>query len=111
MSDLLQKIKQWYESAKTKRLSYEKPGVNPAKDWRFFLSTTFIVGCVLAIVTAYFYMQIDKGRLFTVDSDGTETQVKINNFMLKKTVDEINSRETSMTRIKDGKVSLPDPSL
>lgn len=111
MSHLQQQFKMWYDKIQSRQISYDKIGIRPTREWRMILITIFILLCFSAVATFYFYREVNQGKLFVVVNNDTETQVKINKTLLKKTVDEINAREASMNQINAGKVSLPDPWL
>ena len=111
MKDYLQKIKIWFNKLKAGRVSYDKGGLKPLRDWRIILITTSIIIFILAIFAFYFYIQIESGKLFVSTNEVSDTQLKINDSLLKKTVDELNTRESSTAQIKSGQITAPDPSL
>lgn len=112
MSDLLQKIKLLIGKLKTGKISYERRAVKPMRDWRFILSVTFFILCILSIFAFYFYIKIDDGSFFTMTSDDAQNEIKINDVLLNKTVNDINARQTTNANIRNGSISIPsDPSI
>lgn len=111
MNDLLQKIEAWYDKIKTAGASYQRRGIRPMSDWKIIISTTFIVFCIVASVAFYFYTQIDEGVIFLVQEDASQKAVKLDTTLLKKAVDDMQSRETSLSKIKQNKTAPGDPSL
>ena len=110
MSGLLQKIKTWYAKIRIKRESYVVSGIKPIRDWRILLISTLVIVVVMAIFAFYFYVQIDKGKLFVVKVSKTQNDTKINEVLLKKTVNDINSRKASLNEIRN-KNAPEDPSI
>ena len=110
MKGLLQKIKDWYAKIRVKKESYKISGIKPVHDWRIILISTQIIIIILAIVAFYFFTQIEAGKFFVVKEKKTEKDIKIDDTLLKKTVDDINSRKTTFDEIKNGGVPA-DPSL
>ncbi len=111
MTGLLQKLKNWRDKIKTTKMSYKVSGIRPVHDWRVLLITTQIILVLLAALAFYFYIQIDEGKLFLVPEGKTEKELKIDNVLLKKAVDDINLRETTLSGIKQSKDIPSDPSL
>ena len=112
MKDYLQKIKSIVGGLKKEKTSYERGGINPGRDWRILLSITFVILCILAILAVYFYIQIDRGRLFVVPEDSIEDKTKINMILLEKIVGEVKAREARSADIKEGRMAVPsDPSM
>jgi len=91
--------------------SYRKDGIHPKRDWRIFLTSTFIIFSLSALISFYIYVQIDEGGFFAVKEDILPSNVEIDSELLKKTVDEINLREVSLQALKQNKTTVPDPSL
>ena len=110
MSGLLQKIKTWYGKVRTKGQSYKISGIRPVRDWRIILFSTQIIILILVIVAFYFYTQINQGKFFVVKDNSTKDDIKINEVLLKKTVNDINLRKTSFEEIRNKGVPS-DPSL
>ena len=110
MSGLLQKIKTWYGKVRTKGQSYKISNIRPVHDWRMLLVSTLVIVVVMAVFAFYFYMQIDRKKFFVVKDNKTKDDIKINEVLLKKTVDDINSRRTLFEEIRNKGVPS-DPSL
>ncbi len=111
MSSLLQKIKLIFDKLKTAKVSYERHIINPKNDWMILLTTTFIVLCIMVVVSFYFYTQIDQGKFFMTEAIDKTKEIKIDTSLLKKTVDDINLRENLSTKIRDNRPNIADPSL
>jgi hypothetical protein len=111
MKDLIQKTKDFFAKIKTKKVSYERPGIKPTNDWRIILATAGLLILIVGGFSLYFYTQINSGQLFTVEDDTVEKEVKIDSQLLKTTIDDIQNREKSMANIKQN-INIPsDPSL
>lgn len=110
MQDLFQKIKVWYEKMMTRTPSYERPAVRPSHDWVYIFVTTQIAILLVASIAIYFYIEVDKGKLFVVVKDEVQNEAKINTVLLEKTVDDINKREANLIKSQQEKISPPDPS-
>lgn len=95
----------------TTKVSFEKKGIKPSKDWNMVLFVYFVVLILLAGISSYFYMKVEDGTFFSVEEQEFKSGIKINGTMLKKVVDDINSREKSREDIKNG-ISVPsNPAL
>ena len=111
MSKFFQKIKALYDKIKTRKESYSRDSIKPVHDWNILLIVSFTLLLVLAITASYFYQQINQGKLFTTEVNDKQVEVAINNNLLKKIVDEIRERQSSMNSIKQNKGIPSDPSL
>lgn len=111
MNDLLQKIKPLYEKLGMGKVSYERKGIHPSKDWRIMLTTTFVVICFLAFFAFYFYLKIDKGEIFVVTREGAGKDAEISEILLKKVVLEIKNKEEFLRKLKEGNLVPSDPSV
>ena len=112
MQELLHKIKLIIEKFKSTKIYYMRGGVNPTRDWRILLFISFVVLCILTILAFYFYIQIKRGKLFVAMNDIIENDIKIDNVLLKKTIEDINARQVTSDNIKMGRMAIPsDPSI
>lgn len=112
MSQLLDKIKLLIEKFRTKKISYERGGIKPLRDWRVFLYIIFITLCILIVLAFYIYTKVENSTLFVVSKDNTESLKKINQTLLEKTIDDINIRQKAGADVRNGAVSAPvDPSI
>ena len=111
MADNIQKIKAWYEKMHVSQVSYEKSGIKPTKDWRILLGVTCMMLCLLAVLAFYFYTSVNNGSFFTTSQDGVMNEVKINESLFNKTIDNINTREMLLNSIKQGRQTPADPSV
>ena len=110
MRNLIAKMKRLF-GGKVKPISYDKPSIKPIHDWRVIFFATLLIILVIGGISFYFYRQVSQGKLYIVDISESGNEVKINNSLLKKTVDEINLREASQVKIKQQKITPPDPSI
>ena len=111
MNEQLQKIKSWFKKPTSSEFSYERRGMNPSKDWKKFLISTFVIVVILIGGALYFYMEISRGNLFTVSENPEENEVKINNVLLRKTIDDIHFREQTTAEVKENSQNPSDPSI
>jgi len=111
MSSITNKIESWYSSLKKPEISYEKKGIRPGKGWRLIFSIAFLILFILAGVASYLYIQIDTGQFFETENKDFMSEVKINNLLLKKVIDDIDQREKSLEEIRSGKIAPPSPGL
>ncbi len=109
MSDYLKKIKTLYANWKIKKISYKRQGVKPDTDWSNILAASFFVSLCLVVFAVYFYIQIDQGNYYAIENKNSENGIKINNELLKKTVDDLDSRQNSFSNINN--FNTQDPAL
>lgn len=111
MSDLTQKIKDWYTKISPTKTSFERSGISPKRDWRILLVSTFAVVLVMAGISLYLYIQINNGTLFVTLTENTEIEVKIDKVLLEKTINDINVRKTTLGDVIQNKSIPADPSI
>ena len=111
MSQLLQKIKALYGKMHVTHISYEKHGMNPRHDWNIILFASCLALLFETIFAFYFYTEINQGRLFIVTENNLDREIKINDNLLEKIVNEIKLRQKSLEAIRQNKSVPPDPSL
>jgi hypothetical protein len=111
MDSFLQKIKLEMNKFKTIKVSYERDSVNPGKDWAILLTIALVILCIMAIVSFYFYTQVSQGTFFVGGASKTGQDIKIDMNLLKKTVDDINLRESLSAQIRNNRPNVADPSL
>ena|SRR3989344_5031315 len=111
MNSLLQKIKLVFSKIKSTKVSYGRRNINPKNDWAILLMLVSIILCVLVVVSFYFYTQIDQGKAFNTVGEGTSKLIKVDATLLKKTVDDINFRESLNLQIESNKPNVADPSI
>lgn len=109
--DYLHKIKTFYRKLRPSPVAYAGGSIYPRRDWTIILSSVIVCLIILALVAVYFYVQIDRGVLFSKTSEDLSGGVNINSILLQKTVDAINVRETRLSNLKQNKTKTPDPSL
>ncbi len=111
MFSFLSKTKNLLSWFKEPGSSYERKRVRPSKDWgRIFVSSLIFV-LILALVSTYFYIEIDAGRLFVSPEAKIVNETKINTALLKKIVGGIKNRENAFLLIEAGVGIPPDPSI
>lgn len=111
MGNLLQKIKGYFRKGEVKHVSYIREGIHPRHDWTMAFLGFILCLCIIASISAYFYIQIDGGKLFTKTVEDAAGGTNINSKLLQKTVDDIKARETRLNDLKENKIKTPDPSL
>ena len=111
MKAFLQQIKGLWGKINIRKVSYAKPGARPVRDWNILLSTTFFLLLISAFLAFYFFNQINAGTLFVVSPSDANKNIVLDNKLLKKTVDEINERQTFFDAVKSGSITHPDPSI
>ncbi len=111
MSEQINKIKAWYGEISEKKISFEKKGIKPRRDWSIILFAVFCLVLVLAGFSYYFYVAIDNGTFFTISEEDTLNEVKINNNLLLKISGDIKDREENLLEIKSGKAVPANPAL
>ncbi|MDQ5969321.1 MAG: hypothetical protein QG579_478, partial [Patescibacteria group bacterium] len=97
MKDFLPKLKLFYKKIATKQENYKRRGIEPSSDWSVIVIVSASVFCVLGLFGYYVFYRIKNDQLFTVKEAGGFNEVRINKALLKKTIDDINTREASTT--------------
>ncbi len=110
MQDFFNKIKNWFKNASGKKITYEKPSLKPESDWVLIFISIQIAIVICGAFAFYFYTQVESGSFFKVEQGNFENEVKINNQLLSKTLEDINLREQNLSRIKEDGFVPPDPS-
>lgn len=111
MQASIEKIKLSFKNLLSKKVSYKKKSIRPGKHWRILLLMTQVFVVLLGLLSFYYYNEINNGRLYVVEDEVLGGDVKINTELLKKVVDEMTSKEESLSEIIIGKFVPPDPSL
>ena len=111
MNDYLQKIKTWYGKIKTRKVSYDKPGIRPSADWKMMLVLSFCILCVLGLAAGYFYYKISNGELFMSQQDATAKDAEIDMVLLKKTVADIKAKQDFINQLESSGNKPGDPSI
>ena len=111
MSQFKQKIKFWKDKIRTTKISYGKGDIQPTRDWRVTITLSFAVLVFGGFASFYFYNKIERGELFVVNKNSVVKEVKIDDILLKKTIDDINNRETLSLQIGKSKPIPLDPSI
>lgn len=111
MKDYTQKFKVLYEKLGGQKISYEKSGVRPSRDWKIMLVGTFVVICCLAFFAFDFYWKIEAGEVFMLDTGTVSREAEIDSLLLKKIVGEINDRAAFVQELKASGSIPTDPSI
>jgi hypothetical protein len=111
MNDIIQKIKVWYQNISTKKISFERKGIRPKKHWMIIVFSTSFVTLVLIGISSYFYIKVENGTLFSVPEREEISEIKVNNILLDKIVNDFDKREKNLSEIRAGKTIPPNPSL
>src|SRR4051812_4634952 len=110
MSDLLQKIKNLTYKVRMFKTSYGRDIINPERDWKIILLSSFILLCLGAISAYYFYIEVDSGKFFIITRENAEKEFKLDTNLLKKTIEDINLRQTTYNKVNDSRVVPKEPS-
>lgn len=111
MSELFNKIKNWYQNFSSSQISFERKGIKPTKDWNIVIFSSLIVLLITGGIAFYFYVQVEKGTFFGATETEDLAEVKINNNILNKLIADINKRERNLVDIETGRKSPPNPSF
>ncbi|MCX6702053.1 MAG: hypothetical protein NTX96_02565 [Candidatus Zambryskibacteria bacterium] len=111
MKALLQKIKLFYVKVTKKEETYKRREIRPSQDWSVLLIVNFVILCALIIFASYFYIQIQREKLFSITETNILNEEKINMDLLTKTINDINAREKLTSNIKNNRVRYSDPSM
>lgn len=111
MKDIIEKIKVWYQNISTKKISFERKGIRPKKHWMIIVFSTLFITLVLIGVSSYFYIKVDNGTLFSVPEREEISEIKVNNTLLDKIVNDFDKRERNLAEIRSDKTAPPNPSL
>ena len=107
MSKILEQLKKLYSRLENDKESY----IEPKHDWNILLTTTASIVILTAILTFYFYIQIDQNKLFVTISDYSDKDISIKNDLFQKIISDINQRKDSFDAIKQDRGTIQDPSL
>ncbi|HRH27082.1 MAG TPA: hypothetical protein PLZ99_02905 [Parcubacteria group bacterium] len=111
MKEYLDKIKNWYQDFSSKKVSFERRGIKPKKHWMIIIFSMFILTLVLIAISSYFYIKVENGTLFSVPEREEISEIKVNNNLLDKIVEDFDNRERNLSEIKAGKAIPNNPSL
>lgn len=111
MKDFIPKLKLFYKKITTRQENYKRRGIEPSSDWSVIVIVNAFFFCVLGLFGYYVFYMIKNDQLFTVKEAGGFTEVKVNRVLLKKTIDDISTREASTTDLRIEGVKVEDPSL
>lgn len=111
MLELENKIKNWYKGMREPKITFERKGIRPNKDWNRIIFSSFFIICILGGMAFYFYLEVDKGTFFSIPEEEMISEVKINNNLLNKVIDGVNSRENDLREIKVSKKAPENPSI
>jgi hypothetical protein len=109
MQDFLSKMKGSFAKITAKQPSYERKILRPMHDWMLIFIAAFVAMLCCAAIAYYFYVRVDSGKLFTVPAETVQSEVKINESLLKKTLDDFDARAAAQAKAKQG-VAPADPS-
>jgi hypothetical protein len=111
MNDSFKKIKDWYQNLTTKKISFERTGIKPARDWNIIIFVSLFVLFICGGVAFYFYVKVENGTFFDVSTSEELKEVKINNSVLNKLITDINNRQRKLEEIQTVKKAPANPSL
>lgn len=112
MNEFFSKIKSYIPKFSKKGFSYDREEINPTRDWNIILLVSMLLLVCSALVAFYFYSKIESSTLVSAESVRNESETKINNELLKKIIDDFNTRSKNLDIIKSGTLAVPlDPSI
>lgn len=84
---------------------------HPARDWKIILVVFVCVALALAGLSAYLFLKINSGEIFTTSQEQfQETQV-LDAQTLKNTVARFEAKKARLVELETTPVVAPDPSL
>ncbi len=111
MSETFNKIKNWYQNFSSSKVSFERKGIKPAKDWNIVIFSSLTLLFIFGAIAFYFYVQVENGTFFGAVVSEELTEVKINNKTLDKLINDINVRERNLIEIEASRNAPANPSL
>jgi hypothetical protein len=110
MKNILENIKKIRSKIQKSGQTYTKKEINPNRDWLLILLGSQIIVILVAVLSVYLYIRVDRGDIFTENSTGEENEVKINMTILDKVVNDASNRVDEFSKILKSE-SPPDPSV
>ncbi len=111
MSEIFNKIKNWYQNLTSAKISFERTGIKPTRDWNVVVFSAMLVLFISGGLAFYFYVKVENGTFFNEYVAEELKEVKINNSLLGKLITDINNRERKLEEIQTVKKSPANPSL
>ncbi len=107
----MNKIKDWYKNLTTKKVSFERTGIKPTRDWNIVIFTSMITLFICGGMAFYFYIKVENGTFFSTYISEELQEVKINNNILNKLITDLNNRQRKLEEIQTAKKAPANPSL
>lgn len=85
--------------------------ISPYRDWGIFLAIFFILLIVIAIASAYLFIQIKNEEIFTKERALEEEIEMLDIKALKSTIEFFDVRDENFNNILEQKPDIIDPSL
>ena len=111
MNKIIEIIKSYFKNLSKKDISYKQVGIRPSHDWNIMIISACVALILSVTFALYFYIQINNGSLFTIQEEVPSTSIIINQSLLKKTTENIDSKQKVLNGIQTNKVSVSDPSI
>ncbi len=111
MSELISKIKNWYQTRGVSKISFERKGIKPTRDWNIVIFSAALLLFISGAIAFYFYIKVESGTFFSTTTAEDLKEVKINNKVLDKLIADINAREKKLSEIQTNKNFPANPSL
>lgn len=111
MSEIIQKIKNWYQNFSSSKISFERKGIKPTRDWNIVIFSSLVVLFICGGLAFYFYIKVDNGTFFGATVSEELAEIKINNKVLDKLIADINAREKNLIDIETNRQAPPNPSI
>ncbi len=88
-----------------------KMQISPYRDWGIFLAIFFILLVVIAVASAYLFLQINNEEIFTKERALEEEIEMLDLEMLKNKIEFFDVRDENFNNLLKQKPDIVDPSL
>ena len=90
---------------------HQRSLIHPARDWKIILFIFSITNIIIAIFSAYLFLQINKGEIFLVEPTQTTIADTIDREALTETLLLFEKKTLNLEALKRNRPTLVDPSL
>ncbi len=84
---------------------------NPVHDWKIVLIFFVFIAIILAGLSGYLFLKINRGEIFITQKHDTQTVSVLNVKLLEKTVGEFEEKKAHLLELETEKVIASDPSI
>ncbi len=110
MKDYINKLKSILKIPSLKKVSYDKKGLNPGRDWTAMLLLVNVLVLSYAVYAFYVYKLIQSDTFVARSSVKNESEIRLNTNLLSNIVLDQNKRAENTKKIISGSVPS-DPSI